>query len=436
MVKHLGAALSATVLIALALTSSGTFAQAELPSECVNVKATDKPQLEQERVSLSGEVARAFSEPDADPQSPQLRQRQERLLEVIFKLDCIRPDVQLDPLHDTRSATTARNVLVPVFYGTNRFKDSSAPNRLVFGGDDAKDVTWGKAVVSVPTDRDPGDLTIPSLWKFELQPDLSKHFVLTSVTSLGTKDSFSQAVQADLKNASSKSLLLFVHGFRVTFDEAAMRSAQLSHDLKFRGVTMFYSWPSKGDLKSYWHDEESVQLAEQWYSSLLDVIRPLPFDSIFVLAHSMGNRLVTTVHNERAAKGTNPKALKEILLAAPDINAEIFDQKIAPVLAGGNQPRTTIYASSGDVALVASKAVHRFKRLGDVSPPVYRRAPFETIDASNAAPVRRAAGHSYVFDSPKVITDITRLLIQRQPADKRPTLQKADAEAPPYWTLK
>lgn len=150
----------------------------------------------------------------------------------------------------------------------------------------------------------------------------------------------------------------------------------------------------------------------------------------------MGNRLVTAVHNDRAAKGTNPKALKEFLLAAPDINAEIFNQKIAPVLASSNQPRTTIYASSGDVALMASKAVHRFRRLGDASPPVYRRTPFETIDASNAAPMRRAAGHSYVFDSPKVITDIMRLLIQRQPADKRPHLQKVDTEVPPYWTFK
>lgn len=418
------------------LVPSVTWAQAELPPECADVKEGDKPQLEQERVSLSGEVTKVLSEAGADPKSPQLRQKQERLLEVIFKLDCIRPDVQFDALFTTRSAATARNVLVPVFYATNRSKEVLTPNRLVFGGDDGKEVTWGRAVVSVPTDRQLGDLTLPNFWKFELKPDLSKHFVLTSVTSLGTKDSFSQAVLADLNSATSKSLLLFVHGYRVTFDEAAMRSAQLSYDLQFRGVTMFYSWPSKGDLKSYWHDEESVQLAEQWYSSLLDAIGPLPFDSIYVLAHSMGNRLVTTVHNERAAKGSNHKALKEILLAAPDINAEIFNQKIAPVLAGTNQPRTTIYASSGDVALMASKAIHRFKRLGDAAPPVYRRTPFETIDASNAAPLRRAAGHSYVFDSPKVIVDLQRLLIQRQPAEKRPTLQKVDAEPPQYWTFK
>lgn len=433
---HVNALVSAFLVIAFALPPSAAWSQVELPHECAGVKEADKTRLEQERVALSREVDKVLAQENSAPSSLQLRQKQERLIEVVYKLDCIRSDVQLDPLHNTRSATTARNVLVPVFYATNRSKNTSIPNRLVFDGDDAKEVTWGRAVVSVPTDRPPGDVTLPSIWKFELKPDLSKHFVLTSVTSLGSKDGFSQAVLADLNSATSKSLLLFVHGFRVTFDEAAMRSAQLAYDLRFRGVTMFYSWPSKGDLKSYWHDEESVQLAEQWYSSLLDALGPLPFEAVYVVAHSMGNRLVTTVHKERSENGRNHKALKEVLLAAPDINAEIFNQKIAPVLSGSNQPRTTIYASSGDVALMASKAIHRFKRLGDASPPLYLRAPFETIDASNAAPLLRAAGHSYVFDSPKVITDLQRLLIQQQPAGRRPNLQMVGTEPQHYWTFK
>jgi len=424
-------------LIAIALaTTPLAWAQTQLPAECLNVEEADRPSLEKERVTLSGEVAKGLLDLQGAHPTPAFRAKQERLLEVIFKLDCIRPDIRIDPLHTTRSAETSRNVLVPVFYATNRAREASTGSRLVFGASNANKVTWGKAVVSVPTDRSPGDLTLPTLWKFEFKPDISKHFVLTSVSAFGSRDTFSQDMLAELKQAGSKSLLLFVHGYRVTFDEAAMRTAQLSHDLKFRGVTMFYSWPSKGDLLGYWHDEESVQLSEQWYSSLLDTLGPMPFDSIYVLAHSMGNRLVTNVHNERSARGVNHKALKEILLAAPDINADIFNQKIAPVLAGASQPRTTIYASNGDVALMASKVIHQFKRLGDASPPVYTRSPFETIDASNAAPVRRAAGHSYVFDSPQVITDLQRLIVQRQPADKRPTLRRVEGQEPPYWTFK
>jgi len=420
------------VVVILPLTAWSQF-----PPECTDLKESSRPEMEQQRAALTNEVIRAMSSlPNATAIPDAIKSKQARLLELVFKLDCIRPDARADPLFDTRAADTARNVLVPVFFATNRAANMAQPKRLMFNSEIVKEITWGKAVVSVPTDRSPGDLNVPALWKFELKPDISKHFVLTEVKSLGSSGGFAEAIKQDLSQASSKSLLLFVHGYRVTFDEAAMRTAQLAHDLRFRGISMFYSWPSRGDLLGYWHDEEAVQLSEAGYDFLLETLDTLPFQSIYVLAHSMGNRLVTTVHNERTKAGKDLKAVKEVLLAAPDISAELFNDKIAPLFAMAGQPRTTIYASDGDVALIASKVVHQFRRLGDASPPVYRRSPFETIDASNAAPMRRAAGHSYVFDSPKVITDVQRLLIQGQPADIRPTLQRVQGETPRYWTFK
>jgi esterase/lipase superfamily enzyme len=37
-----------------------------------------------------------------------------------------------------------------------------------------------------------------------------------------------------------------VHGYNVSFDDAALRTAQLAYDLTFDCPAAFFSWPSKG----------------------------------------------------------------------------------------------------------------------------------------------------------------------------------------------
>ena len=50
------------------------------------------------------------------------------------------------------------------------------------------------------------------------------------------------------------------------------------------------------------------------------------------------------------------KKFSEIVLAAPDIDADVFRNDIAPALAGPGLP-VTLYASSVDLAMVASQKV-------------------------------------------------------------------------------
>jgi peptidase E len=66
----------------------------------------------------------------------------------------------------------------------------------------------------------------------------------------------------------------------------------------------------------------------------------------------------------------------------------------------------TIYVSSADLALAASKVVHGFRRVGESTGGVLTFPEIETIDASKTAPVVRAFGHSYVLDSISVLTDL------------------------------
>jgi esterase/lipase superfamily enzyme len=81
--------------------------------------------------------------------------------------------------------------------------------------------------------------------------------------------------------------------------------------------------------------------------------------------------------------------------------------------------RTTVYASSSDLALMASKVVHGFQRVGETTGGVFVYPGIETIDASSASSSSRALGHSYVVDTPSVIGDIRSIVLNRATTKQR-----------------
>jgi esterase/lipase superfamily enzyme len=96
--------------------------------------------------------------------------------------------------------------------------------------------------------------------------------------------------------------------------------------------------------------------------------------------------------------------------------------------------RTTIYAASSDVALMASKVVHGFKRVGDTSGGVFIYPGLETIDASSAASATRGYGHAYVVDSASVMNDIRSIIERKGPAKSR-GLSEVGASPNLHWRL-
>jgi esterase/lipase superfamily enzyme len=224
-----------------------------------------------------------------------------------------------------------------------------------------------------------------------------------------------------------------VHGYNSGFADAAMRTAQIAYDLQFPGMPFFFSWPSANRVRAYLPDEEAAQLSESVFEALIDdLTTSLPVTDIYIIAHSMGTRVVTRGLQQRAEKGKPNKQLRELLLAAPDINAELFRGVIAPKLAAMQGLRTTVYASSSDLALMASKVVHGFQRVGETTGGVFTYPGIETIDASSASSSSRALGHSYVVDTPSVIGDIQSVVLKHATTAQR-GLSSAGAAPNVYW---
>jgi esterase/lipase superfamily enzyme len=426
-------------LIAALLFGSGAIQAQQMtagPAIQEQCRASATPEgvskLEQRQQQLERDIAKLTekigdSAPRAgDRQSPQfktLRTNQEELLNLTLQLECARARVleQASEKVHTRAPQKKQSQIVEVttYYATNRNQTDKTEPTKVYGSTYQASLRYGRAVVSIPLTHTAGNIELPRLWKLERQPDPAKHFVLKSVVPMD-QDSVQREMLEKFNATGKRSVLVFVHGYNLGFAEAAMRTAQLAHDLNFPGLPFFYSWPSANQLLSYWQDEETAQLSEGVFGKVMDDLSQLPGTDIYIVAHSMGNRIVSQALKARLDAGKDTKNVRELLLAAPDINAELFRTVLAPKLAAMQGTRTTIYASSSDLALKASKVVHGFRRLGETIGGVFTYQGIDTIDASTVSQhMTRAYGHFYLMDNITVLKDVRTIIEQKIPAKQR-----------------
>ena len=111
----------------------------------------------------------------------------------------------------------------------------------------------------------------------------------------------------------------------------------------------------------------------------------------------------------------------------------MFKRDIAPRLAASGRP-ITLYASSNDLALTASKKVHRYPRAGDAGEGLILVPGIETIDATHVN--TGLFGHSYFADEKSVLSDIFYLIHDGKRAAQRFGLNQIDAQGGRYWEIK
>jgi esterase/lipase superfamily enzyme len=392
-------------------------------------------QLRQETARAEPPVLapRPGAEPAAAPRTPKTRAPKVMREGVETEAALPSPPPAAPRGVSSRGASPAAAIEVVTYFATNRGRSGNVEPARFYGAKPAP-LTYGRALVTIPGTHTSGRLEQPSIWKLQLQPDPARHFVLKTVTPLKTDEARWQMAKA-LEASASKALLIFVHGYNMSFAETAMRTAQLAYDLDFPGVPFFYSWPSVGQVTGYLRDGETAELSQDVFNQVLDDLSELPAGEMYVIAHSMGSRIVSEVLKARVEKGKATARISELLLAAPDINAEIFRNRIAPRLAEMQGTQTTVYASSSDLALIASKAVNGYRRVGETAGGVFVYPGLETVDASRAALVMRAFGHSYLTDSAMVLKDIHSLLRQKLRAKAR-GLSEAGISPDIYWSLR
>lgn len=328
-----------------------------------------------------------------------------------------------------RSAPADPFTTIRVYYGTNRAATGSrVPGE--FYGTRQGHTTYGFCDVSIPRNHQAGKLESPSIWRFEFRENPEKHIVLLRVLKR-SKDQFVAALQREVWESMEVidtpegpalrggEVFVFVHGYNNTFEDSARRTAQIAYDLRFAGAPVMYSWPSQAgsSLDAYRHDGQMAGWSEE---HLIDFVTTVARDSgarrVHLIAHSMGNRIVSGALRrlvDQCVAGRIPK-FNEVILSAPDVDAQYFKTAIAPRIVH-TADRITIYSSSRDYALKMSsffnpQARHRLGEAGDELTVFPEFPNIDVIDATEVETDLFSLNHSYHADSPTILSDMSRLL--------------------------
>lgn len=309
---------------------------------------------------------------------------------------------------------------ITIFVATTRRAVASERPGERYGPDDADSLQFAAVGVNVPpySARGTGDLPRPSSIRvntLSYRPDPAKDFFVSSVIPVDSTR-FVSRIAADLAATKSRDILVFVHGFNTTFEDAALRAAQIAADIGFDGSVILFSWPSAGSVASYVRDQGSARNAGFHLLRILrgHAVSAQP-DRIHLMGHSMGSEVIS-----KALTLVNPgdslPRFAQLVLAAPDIDARIFRREVLPrVETRAN--RISLYASDDDDALRASRSLNGIWRLGLGGDSLTVIKGMDTIDASRVR--ADVLGHT-LFGNQAFLADLAVLLADgKGPAERR-----------------
>lgn len=321
-------------------------------------------------------------------------------------------------------------VRLPLLIATTRRAVAAERPGFRFGTTDANDLSWGLAQVAVPSYRVRAEGEIPRAGNEE-QPDAARFMFMNSLLPADSVR-FLQRVRDDLARTRSRDILVFVHGYNSSFEDAAVRTAQLVADMGFDGTAVVFSWPSQGALSGYVRDQQTARNAG-WH--LLRLLRDqLPRanpDRIHVIAHSMGSEVLSKAMALVDPRDSLPR-LGQVVFAAPDVDARIFAREILPVVRQRAQG-VTLYASSEDEALRASRVLNGVWRLGLGGDSLTVLDGMTTVDATRVR--GDILGHT-LFGNSALLSDLHAVLTEGRTPSERRLLQVRRADGSVFWRFR
>ena len=296
---------------------------------------------------------------------------------------------------------------------------------------------YGSVSVSIPASHRPGETESPRLYRrLTRQTDDPSRFIQVVGHSALTLDSLKATLRREVTAADSGcdnkppcgDILLYVHGYNNSFNDAAVRTAQLAWDLGWTGPAVFYSWSSSADVLNYLADRNAAErTVPRLARFLIDLQAAAGSRRIHVIAHSTGAQALGQALQAEPLARTG---IHQIVLAAPDIDAAVFREQILPALSAQNRT-VTLYASSRDRALALARRISGGQRAGETRPEPVLDRRLVTIDASSVD--MDLLGHAVVFQNQALIGDLFNLLVHRRPPNQR--LLRRSARHESLWVI-
>lgn len=335
----------------------------------------------------------------------------------------------------------------PVAYATTRTWNDATK---AYGVGDAKTLSYGTATTraSGHTMFDRFDRVIESLGQTDRSKEPLSYAESFKILTAGPGQ-FSDVTRL-VRNNSRRGIrfpdqaLLFVHGYNVDHTEAVKRAAQIAYDLEFDGALMMFSWGSAGSVLSYLDDTKQAEAAAEPLLRYISLVsRAIPNVTIHIIAHSMGNRVLSRAMEKLAKQPADarPPRIGEIIMAHADVDLDWCRRlgAVRPYVRG-----ITNYVNSGDWALWISSSIRlgagRCGRVAQSYPGI------DTIDTTGMGGRKgidvlgfdTQSHHGVFVNDPILFGDMSRLLATgRRPIDERtPEFRPKEANGMPvYWAF-
>jgi len=323
--------------------------------------------------------------------------------------------------------TTPEAFIYPVLFGTTR---KPVLNGVGFSDEREEFLHYGRVLVQIPKNHKTGSLG--SRWG-----TLTKTDPLLSISSYQLVDDeahFLDMAEHELPPVTGPEnsyVVVFIHGYNNSFEEAALRAAQLGVDLDVPSNDMFlFSWAAHdGNILKYPFDEATIDASEVYLRSYLaTVARAAHGRKIHIIAHSMGNRALLRVISASLMNVSVDQQIHfgQIILAAADVDVDLFTQ-LAPNYVKVSD-RTTVYLSPYDFAVAASSRIHDYPRVGCASIP---RVRVPQIDNIVSTIPEDFPAHAYFAESIPILQDIKNLILRNKPSREGATWAKIND----YWIV-
>jgi esterase/lipase superfamily enzyme len=313
-----------------------------------------------------------------------------------------------------------------VYFATNRVLSGSATDYRSYGDSivpptNPTAITYGTAFV------DDANLTADTVGAIKSIQNISK-------------GAFDPQAASDLSN-SGRNLLVFIHGFDNSFENAITRAAFNQQWLEQSGVAaanttvVAFSWPSLGQLISwpvpwedYFHDQTAAGQSGAHIMTFFANLEPIMKSArtkghrVFLLVHSMGHWALQAAVEGWFVHGNGTAALfDEAFLAAGDERYDSFSMPFPGRLSGLRKlsARISIYTSAEDEVLDVSELINLgARRLGQEGPRDFTDASrfppalFRLVDCTSFDDYDRdfQGSHQYYRRSPLCRADIAKAM--------------------------
>jgi esterase/lipase superfamily enzyme len=258
---------------------------------------------------------------------------------------------------------------------------------------------------------------------------------------------FAQAIDEQLAASGKKHVYIYVHGFKVTYENPILVSAELWHFLGYEGAFIAYAWPSTPSKFAYIRDSDTSAGFSRNFRLLLEfVAQNTDVEEIHVIAYSNGTRLVTRAMEQLALKYHGMTAdeiwkklhLRNVILVGSDLDRAIFGSYMADGLLNVAR-HTSVYMSKYDKALGVSQFLTRKQRLGQLwggrggeINPLARKAlvdygdQISFINVSDAEASDQGNGHGYFRTSPWASSDVLMTIYYGLTPEQRGLVEQDD----------